>query len=246
MCYTATSLIKKALKRARHNREPEEVEHFEKQLKDVVDQHQVSGFAHPRLITYTNEALFNPQLSIWGLIPSWVKDEKQAKDMWNKTLNARSETIFEKPSFRESAKNKRCIIPLGGFFEHHHYNKKKYPFFIHPTDDEPLNVAGLWNSWVNKQTGEVFHTCSIVTTSANELMAKIHNGAKESRMPAILEAGAEDEWLSENSKEKLQELLKPFPEEYLEAHTVKPLSGKNSPGNVPEACEHFEYEELEF
>lgn len=119
------------------------------------------------------------------------------KKQWNNTLNARGETIFEKPSFRTSAKNHRCIIYVAGFYEHHHYNNKTYPFFIYRKDAQPMALAGLWSEWKNPDTGGRLNTFSIVTTKGNKMMARIHNNPKlkEPRMPVILPSELEDEWL---------------------------------------------------
>ncbi|MFK7908896.1 MAG: SOS response-associated peptidase [Chitinophagales bacterium] len=211
--------------------------------------HHTSGFGHPKLLIYTNKSPNEPTVSIWGLIPHWVKDKSQSRKIWNSTLNARSETIFEKPSFRDAAKSKRCIVQVDGFYEHHHFKGKTYPFFVHHRTNEPLSLAGLWSEWVDRQTGEILNTFSIVTTKANPMMAKIHNNPKlpEPRMPLILQQEWEDKWLSpmgeELGKKRMQELV-PYPEEELEAHTVGRLRGKNYVGNIEEVSERVEYGEL--
>ncbi len=248
MCYNAKYLLEKALKRAIYWNQQRDVDYYREKLREYEEQYQVSGFAHPKVIIYTNEQPYEPLLSSWGLIPHWTKSEKDALVIRNNTINARGETIFEKPSFRDAAKEKRCIIPVAGFYEHHHYKGQKYPFYITRKDDEPLNLAGLWSDWANKETGEIICSFSIVTTQANRLMSKIHNNPKlpEARMPLILADGAEDEWLKPINKNDLQSLLKPFSEQELKAHTVRKLSGKDSPGNTPEASEEYVYEELKF
>lgn len=115
-----------------------------------------------------------------------------------------------------------------------------------------MKFAGLWSEWVNNETGEISNTCSIVTTHANTLMQKIHNNPRliEARMPVILTDGNEDKWLDEwkgeKDNEKFAQQLLPFPDNELQAHTVKKLKGKNSPGNIKEANEPFYYQELNF
>lgn len=253
MCYNARYLLEKALKRARYFKQHSDIEYYEKAIEKYDEQYQVSGYTHPRVIIYKNDEPYQPKLATWGLIPHWVKDSKAAKDIWNKTLNARGESIFEKPAFRDSAKHKRCLIPIAGYFEHQHYKGKKYPYYISRTDEEPLNLAGLWSEWVNRESGEILQTCSIITTSAREhpLLSKIHNNPKlpEPRMPVLLDEEHVEEWLkpykTENDKMALQNLLLPDTKIELNAHTVKPLSGKNSVGNTPESSEEFVYEELE-
>lgn len=250
MCYNAKYLLEKALKRAKYWNQYRDIEYFRKKLKEYEEQFQVSGYSHPKVIIYTNEKPHEPSLSVWGLIPHWVKNEKDAKSIWNKTINARGETIFEKPSFRDAARNKRCLIPVAGFYEHHHYKGKAYPFYISHKKDKPLNLAGLWSEWTNNETGEIVNTCSIVTTKANPMMTRIHNNPKlkEPRMPVILPEGFEDDWLIPGKEvsdiKSLQQLLIPFPDSELSSHSVRKLSGKDSPGNVPEASEEFVYEEL--
>ncbi|WP_235915000.1 SOS response-associated peptidase [Flagellimonas ochracea] len=173
---------------------------------------------------------------------------KGQKDIWNKTLNARGETIFEKNSFKKSARDKRCIICIDGFFEHHHHGKETIPYYISRKDGQPISLAGLWNEWTDPETGEVLNTFSIVTTEGNPMMAKIHNNPKliGPRMPVILPDELEDKWLIEVKDEldikELEELLKPFPESEIKAHTVGKLRGKYAVGNQQEATDYFEYE----
>jgi len=246
MCFNARFILQIALKRAKRRNSKKDIQHWEKSLKQYDELFQVSGFTHPELIIYTNDEPFKPQKSVWGLIPLWAKE---AESIWNKTLNARGETIFEKPSFKKSAEEKRCLIPAEGFYEHYHFKGKRYPFYISHKENKPLTFAGLWNEWTDPASGEVIHTCSIVTTKANSLLAKIHNNPKllgDARMPVILNENLENEWLKPLNKSELRELLQPFPDSELTAHTVKSLSGKNSLGNVIEANKEQSYHELEF
>ncbi|PLX18768.1 MAG: SOS response-associated peptidase [Marinilabiliales bacterium] len=251
MCYTIEQRLEMAMKRAKYWNDERNIKRIEELLRKFENKYNASGFAHPDIIAYSNEKPHEPVLFTWGLIPSWAKTEKDAKNIWNKTINARGETLFEKPSFRDAATHKRCIIPVNGFYEHHHHKGNKYPFYIKRKDNEPVNLAGIWSEWTNQETGEFFQTCSVVTTKANTMMAKIHNNPKlnEARMPIILTDGKEDAWLQTVGKkmdqEVLQQFLIPFPEQKLKAYTVRKLSGKDSPGNVPEASEEYVYDELE-
>ncbi|MCC3359487.1 SOS response-associated peptidase [Bacillus sp. REN16] len=138
----------------------------------------------------------------WGLIPSWAKDEKMASKM----INARSETVDEKPSFKKSFYQRRCIIPMDAFYEWKRDGKLKKPMLIKMKDDSLFGVAGLWDSWA-APTGEKVHTCTILTTPPNELMAGIHD-----RMPAILSKEHQKEWLNPRNqdREQLKSLLVPF------------------------------------
>ena len=244
MCYDVQAKLEAQLKRAKRKGYQDLIEEFEKDLEPF---YHVSGFAHPRLIIYTHEEPYTPVIATWGLIPFWVKDNAQKVKLWNNTLNARGESIFEKPSFRNSAKSKRCLLQIDGFFEHHHAKGKTYPYFITRKDKEPITIAGLWDEWLDKETGEIIKSFSIVTTKANELMAKIHNNPKlrEPRMPLIVSNDTEDSWLDpKTSKEEIIKLIQPYPTIELTAHTVKRLRGKDYLGNVPEISEEFEYEEL--
>ncbi len=248
MCYDVKTKLETQLKRARHFGHDDLVQDLLKKLKPYWKEEEIfhaSGFMHPTLMVYTNKSPEIPVPSSWGLVPFWTKDEAQQKKLWNQTINARGETILEKPSFRTSAKNKRCVIYLDGFFEHHHAHGKTYPYYIHHKNNEPLALAGLWDEWTDKTTGEILHTFTIVTTKANPLMAKIHNNPKlpEPRMPVILPEEKVEEWLNAEP-EHIKNLMKSFPESQLETYTVRPLRGKNAVGNTPEAIEPFTYEEL--
>ncbi len=181
----------------------------------------------------------------WGLIPFWAQTREQALKVRTGTINAKAETAFEKPSFRHCMKSKRCLIPSTGFFEWRSFKSKKYPYFITLTGAGVFSMAGIWDSWADKQTGEILSTYSILTVAANPFMAKIHNVKK--RMPVILPAEKEKRWLDESlSKDEILSLCAPFDENLMQAHTVSRLitSRTRSP-NVPEVQEEFEYEELE-
>ncbi len=212
--------------------------------------YHTTGFSHPKLLIYTDRSPWRPEVSTWGLVPHWVKDKKQLKELWNKTLNARGETIFEKPSFRESANHNRCLIYINGFYEHHHLDGKTFPFYIHQKSDKPLALAGLWSEWNDQETGESLNTFSIVTTKGNKLLAKIHNNPKLEgpRMPFILPKELEDKWLNpiedELDVKSIQELIKEYPDDELDAYTIRRLRGKEYIGNVEEVSEPFEYAEL--
>ena len=119
----------------------------------------------------------------WGLIPSWSTDGKGF-------INARAETLEEKPSFSESFRLRRCLIPADGFFEWKRTGKEKRPFYIYSRDKEPVMFAGIWDTWRNR--GELIASCAIITTAANELVSKLHD-----RMPAILSAEFHEAWLDE-------------------------------------------------
>ncbi len=155
-----------------------------------------NGFSHPQMPVITNQHPDVITALKWGLIPHWVKDTKQANEMAIMCLNAKIETLEEKPSFRESAKHKRCVIPATSFYEWKWLDtkgKSKQKYEISMEGDELFAFGGLWSDWTNKETGEVEQTFSIVTTSANALMEEIHNMKK--RMPLILKPTEVEQWL---------------------------------------------------
>ena len=255
MCFDIKFVIASQIKREKRlrnlNPEGKTTDLDEKHL-NIKDQFHVSAFTHPQILIFTNREPFKATPATWGLIPNWVKDNKQRLQLWNKTLNARGETIFEKPSFRYAAKHNRCLIYLEGFYEHHHYKGKTYPFFIRRKDEKPLPIAGLWSEWTDKETGEFLNSFTIVTTKGNKLLSGIHNNPKlsEPRMPVIVPDEMEEAWLAPIDHEKditeIKQMIKPYSDNALTAHTVQRLRGKESLGNVPEACEKFTYKELVF
>lgn len=256
MCYDVESLEFNSLRLAiRRTSDPEERERLQQKLQKLYPAYKpyyyISGFAHPKLLVFTNKQPFEPQLFQWGLIPAWVKDEKTAKTIVNQTLNARAETIFEKPAFRQSAKTKRCLIYVNAFYEHHHRKGKTYPYRISMKDGSPMILAGLWDEWLDKDTGELIPTFTIVTTKANALMAAIHNNPKLDgpRMPLILLPENQEEWLrpinNDSDKEAVEKLLSGIDDTFLSAYTVRKLKGKSALGNVPEITEEVIYPELD-
>lgn len=155
---------------------------------------------------------------IWGLIPMWAKDPS----IGNRLINARAETIEEKPSFRGSLKYKRCLILADGFYEWKAAGKTKIPYFIHMNDRKPFAFAGLWDSW-NSPDGSQIKSCTIITTEPNDLMTLIHN-----RMPAILHPRDYAKWLdpSAQTPESLKPLIKPYPAEMMNAYPVSTMVNK--------------------
>lgn len=253
MCYDIKASKEAQLKRAQRHGDAAAVEQIKQELIPFTDLplHHASGFQHPKLLIYTETSKWKPEVATWGLVPHWVKHRDQAKKYWNNTLNARGETLFEKPAFRDAARSHRCLVYVDGFYEHHHFKGKTYPFFIHRQDGEPVILAGLWNRWSDPENEDQLNTFSIVTTEGNPLLSKIHNNPKLEgpRMPLILPEEMTDAWLAEvNDKldqEQLETLIQPFPDELLTAHTVSRLRGKEYRGNVEGISEPFPYPELE-
>ena len=162
----------------------------------------------------------------WGLIPFWTKDPGIAQRL----INARSETAAEKPSFRSAFKYRRCLICADGFYEWQRKAKQKKPFFFRMKDDGGFAFAGLWENW-NGPDGSQIDSCTILTTRPNSLMAPVHN-----RMPVILKPDDYDLWLNADMRQKneLQELMRPFGEENMDAFAVE--SYVNNPRHDDPAC----------
>jgi putative SOS response-associated peptidase YedK len=203
-----------------------------------------SAFSIPYHPVISNEGSNLIQFFQWGLIPSWIKDESAANRIRLKTFNSRAETVFVKPSFRYSIRKKRCLVLVDGFYEWRHENKKTYPYYITLTDRTAFSLAGIWDTWMNDTTGAVKNTFSIVTTTANSLLEKIHNTRK--RMPVILKREDEKRWLNEDvSMDELGSMLKPFDNEDMAAHTISRLiSTKSEITNTPEVMKEYVYKEL--
>ena len=252
MCYDIKASLEAQLKRAERAGDREAMEEIREKLLPFTDLplYHGSGFSHPKLLIYPDQHPDVPLVATWGLVPHWVRDTAGQKKLWNKTLNARGETIFEKPSFRKAAKSNRCLIYVDGFYEHHHYQGKTYPYFIFRKDGEPMAFAGLYSDWVDPETGEILTTFSIVTTEGNTMMARIHNNPKLSgpRMPLILPDPLAEAWLAPLGdpldQKALQTLIQPYPQEELGAHTVGKLRGKEYAGNVVGISEPVTYPEL--
>lgn len=177
----------------------------------------------------------------WGLIPSWTNNIDKANIIRYKTFNARSESIDKKPSFASAFRSKRCIIPIKGFFEWQHAGNEKIPWYIYHYTNDILSVAGIYDDWIENNTGEVFSTFSLVTTEANELMADIHNSGK--RMPVILNRSEETQWIDLSvTKDNALDLLTPCPSDILRAHTISPLiNSKTLDRNTPELIQPYDY-----
>jgi putative SOS response-associated peptidase YedK len=150
----------------------------------------------------------------WGLVPAWAKEA----EIGHRMINARAETLSEKPSFREAFRRRRCIIPASGFYE---WQKKgsgaKQPYYFYLKDKDVFGFAGLWEEWLDKETGEVLETCTIITTEANQVLEPVHD-----RMPVILKPEDYEQWLDpqENVSERLQKLLAPYPPAEMTSHAV--------------------------
>jgi putative SOS response-associated peptidase YedK len=150
----------------------------------------------------------------WGLVPSWSKDPKQGARM----INARAETVAEKPAFRAAFKRRRCIVPADGYYEWQNTGgKHKQPYLFHLRDDRPFGFAGLWEHWHGDGSGPPLETCTVVTTDAAEATREVHD-----RMPVILEPDDYAMWLDPEfeDRERLLSLLVPYETDGLIAEPV--------------------------
>ncbi len=208
--------------------------------------YHASAFGFPAwpILTYQEPGRF--QWIRWGLIPRWVRSAADADQIRAKTINARSESIFEKPSFRTAAqKGQRCLIPMTGFYEWHTIGSKKYPFYISTTDQPIFSVAGLWDEWPDSETGELIQTYTLLTTDANPLLAAIHN--TKQRMPCLLTPDAEHAWLHESLTEKqtLELLVNQYPADHMHSHSIsKRITSRSEPSDTPDVLNPFTYPEL--
>jgi putative SOS response-associated peptidase YedK len=177
----------------------------------------LSAFDHAYLPVFRQSDLL--EFFSWGFLQPTGQDNKESAEIKLNTANAKCETIFEKSLYREAIFEKRCVIALDGFFEWRHAFGKTYPHYIYHRTQPVLLMAGLWNPWVNTETGEVKETVSLITTAANPLMEVIHNQKK--RMPLILDDEAAQEWLQPGlSQKQLADMMRPYDENKLGFHTV--------------------------
>jgi putative SOS response-associated peptidase YedK len=147
----------------------------------------------------------------WGLIPYWTKNLKTAEEIRLKTFNARSESIPDKPSFKHCLRSNRCLVPVNGFYEWQTKGKNKIPYFIGLENVPIFGLAGLYDQWVNPDTGECFNTFTVITTRANPMLEVIHNLKK--RMPVILTVENMEKWLDTSMDPYVEKVFEPFPEE---------------------------------
>ncbi len=165
---------------------------------------------------------------VWGLIPSWAKDPQ----IGNRLINARSETLAEKPAFKAAFRRRRCLILADGFYEWKQIpgRKSKLPMYIRMASRKPFAFAGLWENW-HSPDGSNILSCTIITTEPNALMKDIHN-----RMPVILPTAAYSLWLTsgEADSHMLSTLLQPYPADEMEAYPVSTVV--NSPDNETPEC----------
>jgi putative SOS response-associated peptidase YedK len=239
MCYDVAYLTRK-------------IEYYEKRFGasygDVpfAPMYHSNGFDHMDIPVITNEDPGLIQLLSWGLIPAWVKDVDKAHSIRNATLNARDNTLFEKPSFKRAAALNRCLVLVDGFYDHHWEDNQSFPFLVKAKDGQAMALGGIWETWHHGDLTR--HTVSIVTTDPNPRMAWLHNRPKASegpRMPFVLREECYHDWLDTSLLPgEVLSLIQPYPQELLQDYPVDRLRGKSYPGNVPKIMEPHNYPQL--
>lgn len=193
---------------------------------DLVRRYNIAPGQLAPVITGDNERRL--AMMKWGLVPSWAKDPS----IGHKMINARSETIAEKPSFRNGLRQRRCLVPADGFYEwqKHPDSKTKTPIHFYLKDHLPFAFAGIWERWIDPD-GNDLKTCTLITTEANKLISPFHH-----RMPVILRTDHEAPWLDQKltDPEQLRTLMSAYPPEEMEYHSVATLV--NSPTNDSPEC----------
>lgn len=166
----------------------------------------------------------------WGLIPAWARDTSISARM----INARAETVAEKPAFRAAFRHRRCLVPMSGFYEWKKHGGRKVPYFIHPLNAEFFAAAGLYETWTGKEGEGSIDSYTIITTEANEMMRTLHE-----RMPVILLRRDYEAWLDpgNHDMDRLKAILTPYPAEEMRAYPIS--SRVNSVSNDgPEIIKH--------
>lgn len=214
---------------------------FKQDFKKV---YHVSAYDNSPMPVIINEEPDKFSFLNWGLVPFWVRDEEQAKNIRIKTVNARSDTIFEKPSFRVPIRKRRCLVVMDGYFEWREVNGKIYPYYIKMKDNDAFAVAGIWDEWSDRENKKKLRTYSVISIDANPFIERVNN--KKKRMPVILPKKNEKKWIQSNiGEECIKLMLKTYDEKDLEAYPVRRLITKRyADSNVPEVLEKYDYDGL--
>ena len=235
MCYHAAVAATYA-QLENHYQKPFEGDYFPSftAKSDIVGYH-FNGFSFPFMPIIGSNKMNTIESGQWGLIPAWTNDLQQANLLRAQTLNAKSETVFEKPSFKNSIQRQRCLIPVTGFFEWQtQVNNTKLPHYIFFPKQAIFSLAGISADWFSQSENKWYKTFSILTTDANTLMAKIHNS--KMRMPCILTREQEEDWVNPDlSMHELIRFFKPFDTLTMEANPISNIiTRKSKSSNVPE------------
>lgn len=235
-----------------HTEQKQTVQQMERSFRRSVrepekykQQFHSNGFSHKNFAVIAN---INGDDAIhiinWGLIPFWVKTLGDAKKLSNNTLNAKSETIFDLPSFKTSITSKRCVIPLTGFYESRDIDGVKYPYYIHPKKSDYFLIGGIYSFWKNKETDETLKTFSIITTPPNDMMSQIHN--IKQRMPLILKERDIESWIDPTlPRQSIIDLMQPFADEEMAAYTIsKDVNSSKIHSDREDITTKVEYEGL--
>lgn len=240
MCYDVATMTKKALDYAKRYGKQEDWEDIKKRLPPT---YHVSGFTEPSLPVITNQDPDKVQIFSWPFIP-------MAYSKLN-TLNCRDDNMFKSFTYKDSARNRRCLIMIDGFFDFHHKGGVSYPYFVQMQDGNPFTVGGIWQNF--KKDGIERNTVSIVTTRANKEMTWLHNEpaySAESRMMLVITKETESEWLDGEWESLADRVIKPLPDDALKYHPCEPIKPNKKLnrvyiGNVPEIQNYHYYSELE-
>jgi putative SOS response-associated peptidase YedK len=191
-------------------------------LPDAPDLPPRYNVAPTQLVAVVREVESRRELRImrWGLVPSWSREGPSGAPL----INARAETVAEKPSFRQAFRSRRCLLPADGFIEWATINRRKMPFLFQRDDGAPFAFAGLWEQW-RQEDGQTLLSCAIVTTTANEVVRSVHD-----RMPVILDPEQYETWLRQGGTE----MLRPYAVDRLISRPINPLV--NSPRNDSPEC----------
>lgn len=213
--------------------------------KDGINRYHENAFDHLPTPIVTAGDPENFKLFRWGLVPFYMSDREKAMILRTQTVNCISEEMFDKPSFKDAAKNEqRCLIPVKGFFEWRWLDEQgtvKIPYYVTFRDQKPRSIAGLYSRWKDKETGEYYYSYTVLTTRANTILEYVHNNKK--RMPVFIAPEDEKTWLSKGlSKEKVLDMCQPYPDTAMRAYTIsKLLTTKSINTNTPNVISPFNY-----